>query len=145
MEPVSCQASHPTLLSCSGLAVNWGPLCSLAGREVEKPCEAASAIPQPPVGTGLLPGFSPPGPSSPLLLVSSPLRGHIRRLPPGLGCQGPSELRPVPHVPSACPSGWRVTLTPAALHPKSVKFPSCKFPYHPCPPQQLITSKNCSL
>lgn len=107
---------------------------------MQKPCEAGSAIPQPPVGTGLLPGFFPPG----RLLASSPLRGHIWCLPPGLGCRGSSELRPVPHFPSAYPSGWPGSLTPAALHPKAVRnFPAVRF--HSSPSSPAANSKHRSL
>lgn len=84
------QATRLTLLSCSGLAVNWGPLCSLAGHGVEKPCEAGSAIPQPPVDTGLLPGFFPPGPGCWHLHHSATTSGACHqawdvRDPPSLG------------------------------------------------------------
>lgn len=134
----------PNPLSCSGFPVNWGPFCSPGGHGVEEPWEAGSATPQPPVGTGLLPGFFPPGPGC--WLLHPPLRAHTWNLPPALECQGPSELRPLPRFPSTYPLGWLVTPTPVALHLKSVgHFPIVNFHATHPPPQQLITSKNYSL
>lgn len=133
---------QPTLPSCSGLAVNWGP-CA--------PCRQGMGWRRSHVRPGL-PFLSPRRhrfaswflPSWARLLASWPFRGHIWCLPPGLGCQGPSELRPVPHFPSAYPSGWPVSLTPAALHPNAVRtFSAVNFRRTPSSP--ATNSKHCSL
>lgn len=136
MEPVSCQASHPTDRPTDPSELQWprcelGTLCSLAGRAWggEAMCGWFASW--------FLPSWA-------RLLASLPLRGHIWCLPPGLGCQEPSELRPVPHFPSAYPSGWLVSLTPAALHPNTVRnFPAVNS--HCTPSSPATNSKHGSL
>ena len=114
------------------LRCELGTLCSLAAHGVEEPCEAGPATPQPLVGTGLLPGLFPPGPSC--WFVHTPLKAHTWCRPPGLRCQGPSGLRPQAclTLPLSVSSGLAGDPDPCSSPPQiGQKFPNCKFSCHP--------------
>lgn len=142
-KPPHRPTDRPILPSCSGLAVNWGPCAPWqAGHGVEeKPRVAGSAIPQPPVGTVLLPDFFPPGPGCWRLRHSEATSGACHQ---AWGVRDPPSLGLSSHLPSASPSGWPVGLTPAALHPNAVRtFPAVNS--HRTPSSPATNSKHGSL